>query len=172
VNEDAVDKVYHHSWLRSVRKETTLTGFVDEQLLQVKVPSYSDRHVDVAYRARKVPYWLGSFGMEKWSIGERFKAQAERYQLRCDISSDESARLYGKNWIRFLSSAKAVLGTESGASVCDFSGTIQRKVECMIESNPGTAFEAVRDKVLRAAMVGSLYMSSLHVFLKLRHSGS
>lgn len=151
VNQDAVDKVYHHTWLNSVRKETTLTGFVDEQLLQVRVPSYSKRGVDVAYRARKVPYWLGSFAMEKWSIGERFRAQAERYQLRCDISSDQSARLYGKNWIRFLSSAKAVLGTESGASVCDFSGTIQSNVECMIESNPGTAFEAVRDKLLQGS---------------------
>jgi hypothetical protein len=149
VNEDAVGKVYHHSWLKSVRKETTLTGFVDEQLLQVEVPAYSNRHVDVAYRARKVPYWLGSFAMDKWSIGERFKAQVERYQLRCDISSDESARLYGKDWIRFLSSAKAVLGTESGASVCDFSGSIQSRVEGMIERNPGTSFETVRDQVLQ-----------------------
>ncbi len=38
LNWDIVDKVYHHPWLKGVRKEITLTGFVDEQLLNRVFP--------------------------------------------------------------------------------------------------------------------------------------
>ena len=148
VNEDVAKKIYHHPWLEGVRIEHTLTGFVDESLLKRSVPSYLDRTIDVAYRARKVPFWLGSFAMEKWTIGERFRQQAEKCGLCCDISSDESARLYGEFWIRFLSNAKAVLGTESGASVCDFSGELQAGVEAAVRDNPEIDFHTVQKEVL------------------------
>jgi hypothetical protein len=148
VNREVVERIYHHPWLKGVRKELTLTGFVDETLLGIEVPSYENRDVDVAYRARKVPYWLGSFAMEKWSIGRRFERDASRFQLACDISSDESGRLYGANWIRFLSGAKAVLGTESGASVCDFSGELRARVEAAVDRDKEIEFEAIRQEIL------------------------
>src|SRR5262249_16581839 len=135
VNEGVVDKIYHHEWLRDVRKEITLTGFVDERLLKAPVPKYAERKTDVVYRARKVPYWLGSFAMEKWTLGERFRKEAENLGWSHDISSEESARIYGKGWIEFLSSAKAVLGTESGASVCDFSGRLRQQVDAAVASD-------------------------------------
>jgi hypothetical protein len=149
VNRDVVDRIYHHPWLRHVRKELTLTGFVDEALLDVEVPAYEERSVDVAYRARKVPYWLGAFAMEKWTIGRRFEQEADRHDLICDISSDESARMYGTGWIRFLSSAKAVLGTESGASVCDFSGELRARVDKAVDCYKNLGFEAIHDAILK-----------------------
>jgi hypothetical protein len=150
VNENVVDEVYHHPWLHMVRKEVTLTGFVDEKLLGVKVPKYDERPIDVAYRARKVPFWLGSFAAEKWTIGERFRSQTKTLGLRCDISNDETARLYGDRWVRFLSNTKAVLGTESGASVCDFSGRIQREVERATARDSTVSFEAVKKNIFAA----------------------
>jgi hypothetical protein len=150
LNEDVVDKVYHHPWLKDVRKEITLTGFVDEKLLERDVSAYAERPVDVAYRARKVPYWLGSIAMEKWIIGEKFRAEAERSGLSCDISSDENARLYGERWIQFLAGAKAVLGTESGASVCDFTGAIRASVDAATDRDPDLSFETVRSRILQS----------------------
>ncbi len=149
VNRDVVDRIYHHPWLKEVRKEHTLTGFVDETLLNIEVPSYEKRSVDVVYRARKVPYWLGSFAMEKWDIGRRFKKDASHFHLSCDIASDEGARIYGANWIRFLSGAKAVLGTESGASVCDFSGELRTRVEAAVDRDQEIEFETVHNEILR-----------------------
>jgi hypothetical protein len=149
LNEDVVDKVYRHPWLKDVRKEITLTGFVDEKLLERNVSAYAERPIDVAYRARKVPFWLGSFAMEKWTIGEKFSAEAERFGLSCDISSDEDARLYGERWVQFLAGAKAVLGTESGASVCDFTGAIRASVDAATNRDLGLSFEAVRDGILQ-----------------------
>jgi hypothetical protein len=149
LNKDAVDKVYHHPWLKDVRKEITLTGFVDERLLGRRVPPYEERRIDVAYRARKVPFWLGSFAMEKWTIGEKFRAAADRFGLSHDISSEENARLYGDRWICFLANAKAVLGTESGASVCDFTGEIRSRVDAAVVSDPEISFEAVHQAILK-----------------------
>ena len=76
VNSEAVNQIYHHPWLKKVRKELTLTGFVDENLLELETPSYEERKLDVVYRAEKLPYWLGSFAMEKWHIGEKVKEDA------------------------------------------------------------------------------------------------
>jgi hypothetical protein len=149
VNEDIVNRVYHHDWLKKVRKEVTLTGFVDEDLVKRAVPAYSARPVDVAYRARKVPYWLGSFAMEKWRIGEDFHKVAHEVGLSHDISSDEGARLYGESWIHFLTNTKAVLGTESGASVFDFSGSIRAAVETAVLRDPDLEFDAVHAKILK-----------------------
>ena len=148
VNRDVMDLIYHHEWLKTVRKEITLTGFVDERLLGLEVPEYEERTIDVVYRARKVPYWLGSFAMEKWIIGEKFRRDAEQLGLLHDISSDESARIYGAAWVDFLAGAKATLGTESGASVCDFSGRIQINVEAAVARNPAIDFETIRKEIL------------------------
>lgn len=151
VNSDVVDRIYHHPWLRHVRKELTLTGFVDETLLDIEVPPYEERGIDVVYRARKVPYWLGAFAMDKWTIGKRFEQEAVGYDLTCDISSDESARLYGADWIRFISNAKAVLGTESGASVCDFSGSLRICVDEAVNLNKDIDFETIQNNFLKEA---------------------
>jgi hypothetical protein len=148
VNRDVIDLIYHHEWLKTVRKEITLTGFVDERLLGLEVPEYEERTIDVVYRARKVPYWLGSFSMEKWIIGEKFRRDAEQLGLLHDISSDESARIYGGAWVEFLAGAKATLGTESGASICDFSGRIQINVEAAVARNPAIDFETIRKEIL------------------------
>jgi hypothetical protein len=148
LNRDIVDKVYHHEWLRSVRKEITLTGFVDESLLGRAVPNYTERRVDVAYRGRTLPYWLGSFAMEKLRIGERFREAATKFGLSHDISSDEGARIYGGRWIEFVAGAKAILGTESGASVFDFTGEIRSRVDQAVNSTPQIGFEAIRRDLL------------------------
>src|SRR5690606_11640045 len=74
-----------------------------------------------------------------------------RYGLVCDISYREEDRLYGNAWIKFLSRCKAVLGVESGASVFDFTGDIQRNVERHLARDPTATFETLRDLYFRDA---------------------
>lgn len=149
VNEDAIDRVYCHPDLKGVKKNVTLTGFVPEELLQLDLPDYENRKIDVGYRARKVPAWLGSFAQEKWHIGQRFLADALKYNLKCDIEHSESKRLYGEAWISFVSNCKAVLGTESGASFVDFDGTVQPKVDMFEAENPDVDFDEIRSRFLK-----------------------
>lgn len=150
VNEQVIDAIYHHEAIRGVRRRHTLTGFVSDALTTVPVPEYERRPIDVGYRARKLPMWLGSFGQEKWIIGERFKRDAVRYGLVCDIEHDESKRIYGGGWTAFLSNCKAVLGTESGASFIDFSGEVQLAVEAFEQVDPDARFEEVQARFLGA----------------------
>jgi hypothetical protein len=145
VPSEIIDQVYSPEKLPGVIRETVLTGYVPHDLTTRLVPLLKDRRLDVGYRARRLPAWLGSYGQEKWLIAGRFQKDAGRYGLTCDLSTEEEDRIYGEQWIKFLSNCKAVLGTESGSSVCDFTGDIQRKVEAHIVAHPEESFEALRD---------------------------
>jgi len=142
---DIMDMVYSPERLRGVRKETVLTGYVPEDLARRPVAPLSERPLDVGYRARKLPAWIGTHGQQKWQIAEHFSKDAPRYGLKVDLSYREKDRIYGNAWIEFVASCKAMLGTESGASVCDFTGQIQRNVEAHERRKPGTSFETLRD---------------------------
>lgn len=142
--ELVVADVYPPSALPGVRLVNVLTGYVDESLLNRRSLPFSERPIDVGYRARKVAYWLGKLAQEKWTIAERFAQDAERFGLICDISTREQDRLYGENWIGFLENCKAVLGTESGASVVDIDGAIRAAVDVAVAENPNLSFDEAR----------------------------
>jgi len=144
VPQPATETVYSSASLPGVTKINVLTGYVPALLLALPVMSYPERPIDVGYRARKVPAWLGDLGQEKWTIGRRFLDDAQRYGLRCDISYREEGRLYGDDWIRFLSRCKATLGVESGASVFDFSGTIQAAVDSDVRREPDISYAELK----------------------------
>jgi hypothetical protein len=142
---DVIDAVYSPLALPGVRRETVLAGYVPEHLNHRDVRPYEAREIEIGYRARKLPAWLGAHAMEKWVIAERVMADAPRWGLKCDISTREADRIYGEAWIDFLSNCKSVLGTESGSSVCDFTGQIQGAVEAHLERDPDAPFELLRD---------------------------
>src|SRR6185312_2046228 len=73
VPESEFERVYPVARLPGVIKVNVLTGYVPEHLLGMPVPKRSERPVDVGYRARKVPAWLGALGYEKYEIGRRFR---------------------------------------------------------------------------------------------------
>jgi hypothetical protein len=114
-------------------------------LLKKAVRAYQDRPIDVGYRARKVPAWLGELGREKYEIGRIFRDDVADDGLALDISFREEDRLYGDRWIDFVCDCKAMLGVESGASVFDFTGGIQRSVESHARRNPGVDFQTLKE---------------------------
>src|SRR5262249_41385017 len=131
--------------LPGVTKVNVLTGYVPEHLLSKAVRPYDERPIDVGYRARKVPAWLGELGREKYEIGRIFRSDAINNGLSLDISFREEDRLYGDKWIDFVCNCKAMLGVESGASVFDFTGEIQRNVEAHERRNPGIDFQTLKE---------------------------
>ena len=142
VPEHEIQKVYSDEALPGVRKVNVLTGYVPEALLHRQVLPPSKRPLLAGYRGRRVPFWLGALGEEKFTIGIRFLVDAKRYpDLQCDISFREEDRLYGDSWIEFLTRCRAVLGVESGASVFDFTGELQRAVERDVRQDPTLEFD-------------------------------
>lgn len=138
-------QVYPPDKLPGVTVVNCLTGYVPRELLDRRVPAPAERPIDIGYRGRNVPAWLGELGQEKIRIGIRVKDEARHLGLKVDISFREEDRLYGEAWIDFVSRCKAMLGVESGASVVDFTGDIQRKVEAHVAAKPNTPFEQLRE---------------------------
>jgi hypothetical protein len=68
--------------------------------------------------------------------------------LRCDIGWRERERIYGERWHRFLASCRATLGTESGASIADFDGSVEAQVREYLIRHPQATFEEVERDVL------------------------
>lgn len=135
---------------RVPRAETvsTLTGYLPTKLSARRVRPLGDRPIDVGYRGRSVPFWLGEFGQDKVRIAQGFRARAAAHDLRVDIEWEEEKRIYGRAWNRFVESCRCVLGTESGASIGDWDGSLHREVERYLESNPDASFEDVSHALL------------------------
>jgi len=148
VPDDEIEKVYPAEKLPGLAMVGNLTGYVPERLLEIETAPIAARTIDVGYRTRKPPYWLGELSYEKWSISDRFEEQARSAGLRLDLSYNEADRIYGQAWAGFMSRCKAMLGVESGASVFDFDGTLQRKVDDYVAANPQAGFREVQQKFL------------------------
>jgi hypothetical protein len=147
VPADAVPNVYGPR-LPSVDVLTTLTGYVPAELEQRPRPALRGRPLDVVYRGRAIPYWLGRLGQEKVVIGREFLERATSTDLRCDIAWTEAERIYGDEWYRFLGSSRTTLGTESGASIVDFDGSLQERTDDYLRAHPAATFEEVERELL------------------------
>ncbi len=149
VPDDEIPKVYPADKVPRMKVVNVLTGYVPEQLVERPVLPVAERPIDVGYRTRRMPFWLGRLGYEKWFIAEEFRRRAEGTGLKLDLSTKEGERLYGEAWTRFVASCRAVLGVESGSSIIDFDGQLQRRVEDYESRHPAASFEEVSELFLR-----------------------
>jgi hypothetical protein len=147
VPADAVPRVYGRR-LPGVDILPTLTGYVPADLDGYERAPLAGRPLDVVYRGRSIPYWLGRLGQDKALIGQEFVGRAASTTLRCDIAWTEADRIYGEDWYRFLASSRSTLGTESGASIVDFDGTLEQRTENYLAVHPGATFKDVEREIL------------------------
>ena len=110
---DQFDQVYGR-YTRVPQLVSTLTGYVSDHLLDAAgrfAKPDSQRLVDVGYRGRPLPAYLGRGAQEKTLIGERFAERAAGSGLRLDIAGAEADRLYGDDWYRFLADCRCFSGS-------------------------------------------------------------
>lgn len=125
---------------------TTLTGYVDELTVShinrlSTLPQ--QRHIDVGYRARKLPYWLGKFGQIKGEIADVLLNHNSLSDLKMDISTDPKDVFYGDEWIKFLLRCRTMIGCLGGSSMHDPDGKIREMVETFVIRNKTASFEEV-----------------------------
>lgn len=149
VPEKGRDRIYPPHRFPGTEFLSTLTGYVPEtgDLDRFALP-LSQRPLHIAYRGRMLPYIYGELGNEKYRIGVDVRRFAEERFLPVDIEVDDTKRIYGDDWYRFLGSARSTLGTESGSGVFDFTGEAAKAVAAELKRNPGATFEEVRKSVL------------------------
>lgn len=130
---------------------STIPGFVGDDLLRQAsrfARPLSERSIDIGYRARTLPFYMGRGAQEKSEIGRRFAELANGHGLQLDIATDEASRLYGDAWYRFLGSCRAVLGVEAGVSIFDVDGEARQSTEDLLAREPDLSFEDVSERVL------------------------
>lgn len=125
------------------------TGYIDETLIDVEAKPFWARVVDIGYRAKKLPPYFGWVGECKWRIGELVSEKAKDYSLVTDIVLGDKGTLYGNNWLNFIQDCKFTLGANSGSSLLDPYGEIQRQVKSYIAVNPGADFIDVEDNCFK-----------------------
>ena len=76
VPEEEISKVYPVEKVPNLRVVNVLTGYVPERLLKQCVLPVSQRPIDVGYRTRQMPFWLGRLGHEKYAIAQEFERRA------------------------------------------------------------------------------------------------
>jgi hypothetical protein len=133
LNDHAIDCVYtllepsefgkvYGRYTNVPKVVSTIPGYVSDELVDAgrrfTVP-LERRTVDVGYRGRPLPAYLGHGAMEKHEIGVRFGELARDSGLRLDLAMGESDRLYGDAWYRFLADCRCVLAVEAGVSAFD-----------------------------------------------------
>lgn len=160
VPEDEIKKVYPPAELPNVKVVNVLTGYISHDLTNIAAPPIAQRSLDVGYRSRRTPFWLGALGWEKTLISSEFKKRAHSTDLRVDVSVDEGDRLYGAAWTNFILSCRALLGTESGASIIDFDGQLEKTVDEYVHAHPKADFDHV-SKLFLKEYEGSLRLHQI-----------
>lgn len=132
--------------------KTVLTGYIDDRSLNL-VPKYykphSERSLDIGYRARKLPFWLGKHGTIKWRLTEIFQAACKKTNLNVDLSNRYEDVFMGDSWYEFLADCRVVLGCEGGSSLHDPDGEIRKEVDLYMDMHPDASFEEVDKNVLK-----------------------
>lgn len=148
------------------------TGYVDQTLLAREPRPFAARRIDIGYRARRLPPYFGRIGETKWAIGELVKVPASRAGLTTDIVLGDQGALLGAQWLDFLGDCRFTLGANSGSSLLDPRGDIQRRVRAYLKAHPAASFEeveancfpgldgrhsftAISPRVLEAGLLGS-----------------
>jgi hypothetical protein len=141
LNEHAIDCVFTHvppdyfnqvyaRYTRVPRLEFNVPGYVSEDLIAAaarRARTYDTRPVDVGYRGRPLPVYMGRGSQEKAAIGEQFAQRARATDLSTDIDTSEEGRLYGDDWYGFVASCRYILGVESGVSLFDLEDEVRHE---------------------------------------------
>lgn len=130
-----------------------IPGYVSDEIISAsKFMQYPEekRTIDISYRGRENPPYLGMASFEKREIGRRFKkmVEARALDISLDIDSREENRIYGNQWLHFMASSKAALGVESGSSIVDFTGNAYALCSSITKINPQTPFEEMYESFL------------------------
>lgn len=127
VPHEGLDVVYPRARFAKVDFIPTLTGYVPEDpSIDAFARPMAERELRIAYRGRSLSHHYGALAREKYSIGVDVRRLAQERGLPVDIEVDEGRRIYGSDWYRFIGSARATLGTESGSNVFDIDGTLAK----------------------------------------------
>lgn len=150
--EPAYFKEVYQKYTNASELVYTLTGYVSQELVslarQLTKPD-KDRRIDVGYRGRPLPWYMGKGAREKTDIALGFRERARDSGLKLDIETELDKRIYGKAWFEFLADCRAVLGVEAGVSIFDLEDQVRLEYERLRRDNPAISFAEMSQQLLQ-----------------------
>ncbi len=142
------DTIYPPEIVGPGKCSTVFTGYIDKNTLhelEEQAKKAPPRSIDIGYRARKLPYWLGSFGQLKIEIADHVRAVLPEYpDIVTDIQTTDpltnAGTLNGDDWIHFLLSCRTMLGCLGGSGLLDVDDSILRRVNAYVAQHPDATF--------------------------------
>lgn len=121
------------------------TGYIFPDLLERSqhVKPFADRKIDVSYRARGIPTNLNKLANYKAEIGNHFKRQFDKFDLKLDISTDSRDLIFGEEWYTFVEESKFVLGVNSGSSISIPDLEVSNAISDFIGEKPSASYEEI-----------------------------
>jgi hypothetical protein len=161
------DTLYPPEKVGKIKIDTVLTGYVDPASLQV-IDRLSrkilKRNIDIGYRARRLPFWLGRHGQLKTELAERFQNIPSDYaDIKIDIKMTSSIcqNVFLENsWLEFLLRCRTMLGCLGGSGLMDADGEIVRRVNEYCALHPKAGFDEV-ERVCFPGRDGRLHLYAL-----------
>src|SRR5262249_9161657 len=143
---DQVRLIYPRERFPDVDFVQTLTGYVpdDPDLDNYALP-LEERRIFLGYRGRLLPHHYGTLGHDKYRIRRDMRQLCLDHRIPADIQVADSARIYGRDWYRFVGSCRAMLATESGSNVFDYDGSLR----ALAEKHAKLTFEEFAERFLK-----------------------
>lgn len=122
-NED-LHEILYSSQVRNFTVSTVLTGYISEKHLALAKQNVAliDRKLDLLYRGRNLPSWMGKNAALKGQIQDIIAVNPKMQKYNVSASSTEKSRVYGEDWFKLLLQAKVSIITPSGSDFIDFDG--------------------------------------------------
>ena len=144
-----------------------LTGYLDPGTVQriERTVNGAERTIDIGYRAKNLPAWLGRHARLKTEIADAFATAAPAHGLSCDISTRAEDTIVGRDWVGFLLSCRYTVGVEGGASLLDRDGGLRQCCERVLAERPGATFDELERECFpgRDGEFGLLALSPRHL---------
>lgn len=144
---DIVPTVYASVKRRDVEYERILTGYIEPKMVRrvnYLLGKYTSRPIDIGYRASGRPQaWWGRLGYMKQVLADAVNISPAASGLTLDISTAGHDVIIGDAWLKYLLSCRYTIGSESGTSIIDNDGEIQRKTTAYLRDNPSATFTEI-----------------------------
>jgi hypothetical protein len=155
-------KIYQGVDFNKVKFHLVLTGYLDDKGIDIinGFLNNTRKTIDIGYRARNLPQWLGRHGYMKTTIADEFNKALKKFELNCSISTDPKDTFIGLGWYKFMVSCKYMIGVEGGATVLDRDGAIAKKGKEYLQQHPNCTFEEI-EKACFPGLDGQLQLIAI-----------
>ncbi len=140
-------QLYEGVDFEKVKFYKVLTGYLDDKGIETinGFLKTTKKDIDIGYRARNLPQWLGRHGYMKTIIADVFNKSIKKFKLNTDISTNPKDTFMGLGWYKFMVRCKYMIGVEGGATIHDPDGSIAIKGTEYLKQHPNCTFEEIEE---------------------------